>query len=331
MRHRTRFLLAATMSASLVAAALPQAASAAFSDTELRCRSTISKAGGKYAKTVQKAITGCHKQRDKEGPNGLDCNDLTTADIKDKVPTAATKLGTTVAGKCTTGTPGDVLYDTCPAPCAGAITDFASLSTCLVCLTDSNEEAWAETAYGDPTAPIADEAEAACHKVITKNGAKLFNSVIKTVAKCQANFEKNGSETVSPSCVVNPGFGMLTDEAYDKARVAIEEGCADLTLPSATFDPCGGEITVFDLSLCVVEAARNSAQQLVTQYLTLDDDNPITTTTTQDTTTTTGPTTTTTMAVGADPQCPSLGELTLYSKNSNIVCTTNADCTFPRT
>jgi cysteine-rich repeat protein len=31
-----------------------------------------------------------------------------------------------------------------------------------------------------------------------------------------------------------------------------------------------------------------------------------------------------------DPECPNLGELTLYSKNSNIVCTTNADCTFPR-
>jgi cysteine-rich repeat protein len=31
-----------------------------------------------------------------------------------------------------------------------------------------------------------------------------------------------------------------------------------------------------------------------------------------------------------DPECPNLGELTLYSKNSNIVCTTNVDCTFPR-
>jgi hypothetical protein len=332
MRHRTRILLAVTMSAGLVTAALPQAASAAFSAEALKCRSTIAKAGGKYAKTVQKAITGCHKQRDKEGPNSLDCNDLATADIKDKVPTAATKFESSVVGKCLTGTPSDVLYDTCPASCGGAaIATFDSLTDCLVCLTNSNEEEMAETAYGDPTAPIANDEEADCHKAITKNGSKLFNTVIKTVAKCQANFEKNGSETISAACVSNPGFSLLTDEAYGKAREKIEEACTGVTLPSATLDVCGGEITAFDVSICVVEAARNSAQELVTQYLTLDDDSPVTTTTTQDTTTTTGPTTTTTLPLSGDPQCPNLGELVLFSKNSNIVCTTNADCTFPRT
>ncbi len=151
MRHRTRILLAATMTASLVAAALPQAASAAFSDTELKCRSSIAKSGGKYTKTVLKALTGCHKERDKEGPNGLDCNDLSTADLKDKVPTAATKFASSVAAKCTTGSPNDILYNDCPAPCADPIGSYADVSTCLVCLTNANNEAFSEDANGDPT------------------------------------------------------------------------------------------------------------------------------------------------------------------------------------
>jgi hypothetical protein len=332
MRQRFRNFFVATIAASFVAAALPQAASAAFDATELKCRSTIAKSGGKYAKTVQKAITGCHKTRDKEGPNGLDCNSLGTADLKDKVPDAAVKFGTVVAGKCTAGTPGDVLYEDCPAPCAAAINTFTNLTDCLICLTNSNEEGWAEVAYGDPTAPMADDAEAACHKSITKNGAKLFNGVIKTVAKCQANFEKNGSETVSASCVDNPGFSLLTDEAYNKARASIADACAEVSLPSATLDPCGGEITVFDLSVCVVDAARNSAQELVAQYLSLDDDGASTTTTTEGPTTTTtdGPGTTTTTMPPADGACPDLGELVLFSKTTNIVCTNNADCAAPR-
>jgi hypothetical protein len=331
MRYSTRILLASTMAASLVAAAFPQPALAAFDSTELKCRSTIAKSGGKYAKTVQKAITGCHKERDKNGPNSQDCNDLASADLKEKVPTAATKLQTKVASKCTTGTPGDILYQDCPAPCSAAvptISSFTHVTDCLVCLTNANEEAMSETAYGDPTAPIADDAEASCHKSITKNGSKLFNSVIKTVAKCQANFEKNGSETVSPSCVSNPGFGALTQTAYNKAQVSIADACDGVTLPSATLDPCGNEATVFDLSLCVVESARNAAQVLVTQYLELDDGGS--TTTTQPTTTTTSDNTTTTLPGAGDPACPDLGELVLYSKMSNEPCTTNGDCTFPR-
>jgi hypothetical protein len=328
MRQRIRSVFVATIAASFVAAALPQAASAAFDDAELKCRSTIAKSGGKYAKTVQKAITGCHKTRDKEGPNGLDCNALGTADLKVKVPDAAIKFGTTVAGKCLTGTPGDILYDSCPAPCDANINTFTNLTDCLICLTNSNEESWAEVAYGDPTAPIADEEEAACHKAITKNGSKLFNTVIKTIAKCQSLEEKEGAETLVAACVNQPA---LTDEAYNKARQAIADACAGVTLPSATLDPCGGEITVFDLSVCVVDAARNSADELVTQFLALGDGAATTTTTAGPTTTTTdGPGTTTTTMPGADGACPDLGELVLFSKTSNVVCANNGDCAFPR-
>jgi hypothetical protein len=335
MRYSTRIFLAATMTASLAAAALPQPASAQFTDAELKCRSAISKGGGKYAKTVQKAITGCHANRDKNGPDSTDCNDVETADIKDKVPAAVIKFDTTIETKCLSGTPSDVLFDDCPSPCDGIdITGFNNLSACLVCLTDANEEAWTESAYGSPLAPMVNSDQASCHKAITKNGSKLFNTVIKAVAKCQSTEEKGGSQTVS-DCISNPDFASLTDEAYNKARVGIQNGCEGVPLTSA-LDPCGGEITVFDMAVCVVDAARMSALELVTQYLVLEP-TPTTTTSTststtgEPTTTTTGePTTTTTLLGTQDPLCPNLGELTLYSKNSNIPCTSNTDCDEPR-
>src|SRR5688572_20648203 len=115
MRHTTRFLLAATVSASLAAAALPQAASAAFTDTELKCRSGIAKSGGKYTKSVLKILTACHKERDKVGPNTLDCNDLATADLDVKLATATGKLSSGIAAKCTSGAPSDILFEDCPA------------------------------------------------------------------------------------------------------------------------------------------------------------------------------------------------------------------------
>src|SRR5690242_925532 len=109
MRHNTRNLIAAMFAAGLIAAALPQPASA-YNTTQQKCRAAVAKSGGKFAKTVMKALTGCHGTRDKDGPNGLTCNDLPAADLKLKVESAATKLGEGILKKCTSGTPAAVAY-----------------------------------------------------------------------------------------------------------------------------------------------------------------------------------------------------------------------------
>jgi len=321
MRYSTRFFLAATLAAGLVTAALP-GSSAAFDSTEQKCRSSVAKAGGKFAKTVLKTMTNCHKDRDKNG-GGADCNDIAASDTKVKIPTAETKFDTSVAKKCTSGTPADVLYDDCPAPCAAAvpvITNFAQVVDCEICLTRAGTEAMSSNVFGDPApSPIADEDVADCHKSMLKNSSKLFNSVIKTIAKCQATAEKGGSESLT-GCTVTD-FNTLVNKAYTKCEASVTDGCGTVTLPNAALDACGGTpSTLFDLTVCTCAVPRDAAQELVTNYLELDGVGGPTTTTTS-----------TTLPGGSDPLCPSTGELVLYSKLSNQTCANNGDCTAPRT
>ncbi|MFN2377280.1 MAG: hypothetical protein ABR538_12135, partial [Candidatus Binatia bacterium] len=328
MRHCTRFILSAALTAGLVAAVLPTASSA-YTVEEQKCRAAIAKSGGKFAKTALKTLGNCHKNRDKNGPDSADCNDLAAADTKVKIPAAEDKLETGVNKKCLTGTPASVSYDSCPVPCNAevpSITTFNDLAECLACLTEGNTEAYSEAANTAPTAPIADEGEAACHKSTVKNGSKLFNAALKAVTKCQASSEKEGGESIT-ACT-STDYLSLTQKAYDKAYDSMLDACTGVSLPSATLDACGSSSSAFDLALCVADAARLSAQELVTWFLDLS--GPVVSTTTT-TTTTTISTTTTTLPSAADPLCPDLGELVLYSKMSNVPCSDNNDCTAPRT
>ncbi|MFP6625536.1 MAG: hypothetical protein VCA74_00540, partial [Deltaproteobacteria bacterium] len=70
--------------AFVVVPALP--ADAGFSKTELKCRSTIAKGGGKLAATVSKTLGKCHKLQAKgKVLASVDCNSIAGADTKGKV------------------------------------------------------------------------------------------------------------------------------------------------------------------------------------------------------------------------------------------------------
>ena len=173
MRQSTRFILAATLAAGLVAAFVPNTAGA-FDATGQKCRGSVYKGGAKLTKTYAKLITACHKLRDVTGSmSGTDCNDLATADTAMSLPGVDSKFASSVAKSCSTSTPSSLLYLACPAPCDSGtptITTFADVSTCLTCLARNSAETMSSNAFGLPT-PALTGAELTCHSAIQKNVA----------------------------------------------------------------------------------------------------------------------------------------------------------------
>ncbi len=329
MRNCTRFFVSMTLAAGLAATSLPSPASA-FTSVEQKCRASVSKSGDKYAKTALKAMTTCHKKRDADAAlSGTDCNDIGMADSASKVPAAETKFDSTVSSKCVGVTPSAVSYENCPAPCnilVPAITTFSDVVDCLVCLADDNTEGFSETANGSPSSPPLSDPEAACHSAIVKNGSKFYNKILKAITKCQSKAEKDGATGIT-TCA-NAGFDTM--DLYDSCFWPVYDTCMDVELPNATLGACADHLTDFDLAQCVCDAAKSSAQELGPEFFDLTGVVTTTTTTTTSTTSTTS-TTNTTVPGLQDPKCPDFGELTLYSRDSLIACTSNTDCTFPRT
>ncbi len=318
MRQRSRILLAATLAAGLVVTSgLP--ASAAFDATELGCRASITKNGNKLVKTYLKTLAGCHKARANDGALiGTDCNDLTEADLKLKLPKAEEKFLAGIGGpksKCLAVDPSDVLYNDCPAPCAGAIVDFGDVADCLLCLTQASVQAFSIDTAGTPSMSPLTPDDASCQNAITGNGAKVVNLILKDVTKCQSTAEKAGTETIT-TCTDTDFPSDAVNDAQLSAQNGIAAGCDSATF--GNLDSCGAG--QFAVSTCVPVSAQNSGQELIINFLKLGD---VVTTTTTTTTTMGGP--------ASDPQCPNVGELTLYSRDTNIACTNDGDCTLPRT
>ena len=327
MRDSSRFILSTIVAAGLLAS-IPATPASAFTSAEQKCRAAVSKSGDKYVKTALKAMTTCHKNRDADG-GSTNCNDIQAADEALKVPVAADKFESTVLAKCPSINPNDVMYESCPAPCSAtvpSITTFTNVVDCLVCLADNNSETFSTAANGNPNAPLTNEAEAACHASILKNGSKFYNNILKAVTKCQSKAEKDGVTEGLSGCE-NAGD---TAELYAKCFEPIQDACAEITIPNANLGACANNITMFDVVSCVCDSARASAENLAPNFFVLDAP-VITTTTTTTTTTSTTSTTNTTIPGVQDPQCPNMGELTLYAHDSQIVCDDNADCAAPRT
>lgn len=314
MRRNIRTLGAVVIALALVAGS-GQVASAAFSKEILDCRGAIEKAASKLSKTILKSLTGCAKSRAKDGTmSGTNCNSIAAADTKGTVAKAEQKL-TDVGvsgGKCFGLTPSSALYEVCPAPCAGAIADFSDVTDCIICLARANAEAFSDATNGTPASPLGKD-DSKCQTGIGSNGAKVYNTVLTDVTKCQSTAEKGGIETSDGCADTNFPSQKVTDtatKAYDK----IASGCSAAVFTN--LDSC--DTTQLAVANCVKQEALDSAQELVGQILQL----PSTTTTT---------TTTTTTLPASNALCPDLGQVVLYSKDSTIACTSNTDCAQPRT
>lgn len=322
MNRATRLCLAAALAAGLVSLN-SHPASAQFDAATSKCRSSIARSGAKLARTELKALSDCHDTRN-DDPTlvNTDCNFLATGDLRVTVGVAEAKFARQVLLRCGSMAlgPADALYESCPAPCntdVPTISNFNDVAACLICLTRARVETFAQVAYMEPQSPL-EAAPAACHRSLVSSSSRFFNSVLKDVAKCQADAEKEGA-TSTENCT-DTSYADIVGDAYDKAFAAIDRGrCSSLALPDADLDPCGSAGSTPDLATCVLTAADSGGQDLVTELLGL----PVTTTTTTSTTTTTVP-------VG-DSACPATAQIVLYSRDSNTECTTDADCDAPRT
>ncbi len=248
----------------------------AWTKSEAKCRATISKGLGKYVSTAQKAIGGCHKNRDKgKVGSGTDCNDISVADTKNKVPGAGNKLRGSIDGaksKCKDKKTG-VTYDAvlanfgrCPSPANGyddggatdGIDDFGELGDCLVALANAAVEQSARDILGSPTG--LDKGQAKCHGTLPKAYMKWVDTVAKERGKAQAGRDKALDPAVWNQGSYD-GKGKIA-KARAKAMSSIDKGCGSLSkVELNALGSCGD--TASDLKDCIDEIVGAQAGGLV--------------------------------------------------------------------
>ena len=134
-------------------------ADSSLSKDQQGCLNTMSKGGGKMAKTVLKTIAKCYESVDK-GKSSADCSDLAQADPKGKITKAAGKLSDGVTKKCSD--PTLVSLDAC----AGAASSVALAQACMGALYQDGSVISAHTITGscgtDGTCDNADEGATTC-------------------------------------------------------------------------------------------------------------------------------------------------------------------------
>ena len=242
--------------AGILALALVGDAQASYNKFEQKCRSTLGKNGSKLAATVAKTLGGCHKNRVKgKIASAVDCNDISEADIKGKVGKAESKLRAAVGGakdKCpqaVVGAPRDLHFHFCPAPCdvtVPAITTFADVAECQICLIETSVQAMSTSGQGAPAIPMG-KGEAKCHGIIGKTQGKHLATILKERTKCQSGAEKGGVEDNS-SCIAYDGKGKIAG-ARSKGESSFDKSCtaADLsTVGSCATDLASLKSCVFD-------------------------------------------------------------------------------------
>ncbi len=275
------FVKVAAVLAAVALAFSATPAEAAWSKGEAKCRATISKSLGKYVSTAQKAIGGCHKGRDKGKVSASkNCNDISAADTKNKVPKAANKLRSSVGGgktKCADkdGTPfANVLanFERCPSPANeiddGGATDgidsFAELADCLIALADAQVEQSASDILGLPGVSGLSKDQLKCHGTLPKAYMKYVDTVAKERGKAQASADKGGGSAVWDQANYD-GKGKI-GKAMAKLNSSIDKGCTGKKVPlsKANLDALGscGD-TPAQLKQCLAAIVPASANGLV--------------------------------------------------------------------
>ncbi len=296
--HSLHAIAAAAALAFCYSTLAPADAGAAFTKTELKCRSAVAKGGAKIATTAMKAVQGCHKKRDKDGSlSATDCNDIDQADAaKNKVAGLVTKLNASVGGsadRCVGLTTTELNYHRCPAPCDAevpSIDDFSDVALCVTCLAKAHVEDMTGQALGSPSPPL-NKADGKCHGSLSKNQSKLFSTVLKTRVKCQSGAEKKAGVETLASCI--NGADSKGDSKIaglrSKGELGIAIACQPANRPG--LDSCA-TTSLTGLQNCTLDAAQSAAEFVFTGLYRLGSAGPTTTVTTSTSTTSTSTSTT---------------------------------------
>ncbi|HEY2776083.1 MAG TPA: hypothetical protein VGK20_18730 [Candidatus Binatia bacterium] len=270
--------MAAVVAVCLAAA---PAFAAALPDSALTCRKTIAKNYQSLVNTAVKSITSCHKARDKGDATltGTDCNDITAADAATggKYASAVTKFTTNVTTAC--ASENELLnsswyYNTCPAPCTGAIPDpmttMNQVRDCLSCMAGAIVGAAAETTLGSPSQATisASSVDQKCHGAITKGWGKFVKTALKIETGCQADEDALGSYI--PSVCTDSDPKGKSAGAAQKAKDGITAACTPVS-SLADMDGCATD-TVANFNTCTQTAWQDADNDAYRSIFTLDSD-----------------------------------------------------------
>ncbi|MFP6598891.1 MAG: hypothetical protein VB852_00435 [Deltaproteobacteria bacterium] len=256
----------------------------AWDKGEMKCRATISKGLGKYVSTAQKAIGGCHKSRDKgKISSSKNCNDLSEADIKTKVPKAASKLRGSIHGaksKCKDKKSGQVYtnvlanFERCPSPgqatddggATDGIDDFGELGDCLIALANAQVQQSARDIIGLPGPSSLSKGQLKCHGTLPKAYMKYIDTVAKERGKAQAGSDKAGGTAVWSQANYD-GKGKIA-KALAKAMGSVDKSCSGLSLAELNaIESCGD--TPQQIKDCVETIADKQARGLVSSQFVI--------------------------------------------------------------
>ena len=261
-----------TIAALMIVGAAASTSSAAFTAAEAKCRSAISKNFTKAISQGNKAISGCHKDRDSgKAALAIDCNvlDNMNADAKGKFAKAQQKIVDGIQKSCTDALGGDldalIDYVSCPEPCGtnlllpNPLADYGDLAACLSCVAAETAESYGLATQGLPAATLSG-ADLSCANAIGKSYGKLLSTTLKERTKCQNTAEKkDGAMGLGDTTCATADPKLKIAGALTKAEDAIDSSCGGMPAANLTnVDSCD-TVAVAALKTCLSTETNTSS------------------------------------------------------------------------
>jgi hypothetical protein len=204
------------------------------------CRRAVAGAVNKLGSTAMKAFEGCVKLGLKDDAG--DCSTLALADLKNKVPTATSRLVAKISSTCDDATHATALAEhlRCGVPVGTSVASFADLSTCLSNLVTTNvEDLFTRLLDADFAAATIDSDR--CIRTLASSANRLFRAVQKGKAKGIGDSDKIGGD----SSYVDPGDpNDKINRTRTRAEVKILSACSPLPESDwAAIGTCGNDST----------------------------------------------------------------------------------------
>jgi cysteine-rich repeat protein len=266
VRNRSRAAALAGGAALLLAGAPARAASI----TPVNCQRAIWKASAKLEQDTMKALQKCEDSKLKgKLPSATDCT--TDATAAAAITKAQGAMQTAINKACSGLSPADFKFGSvCPdlpnAGCNTAITDLASVITCMTCVANGGVNLLSDLYYASLTAPGGDKSLETCKQTIGKEAATFFKAKSSALQKCQDKMINSALGGPCPDGAARAAIQKASDKAVAKitakcggfstAQIGAPAACPSVETQGTGIE-CGGTIaSTTDLVDCVACATE---------------------------------------------------------------------------
>ncbi|TMA79705.1 MAG: hypothetical protein E6J72_10400, partial [Deltaproteobacteria bacterium] len=219
-------------------------------DDDFKCRQTIDKGFVNYVKAISKITQKCNDASVKAG-NGASApggSNIPACDTGGKLPIALQKMSDKITTKCDDAgiTPSGIGWPaTCPnfegGSCTNAITNGASIATCLDCIGKAAVAQAMDLYYASLTNGGTNSGLIKCQSTIGKTTTKFLQAKEKSLTKCRNAIDKGNGSLPCPA----PGDGKAGPaiaKAESKKVTSICKACGTgstdgMTCTSQVFSP----------------------------------------------------------------------------------------------